>query len=241
MALAEHSARWIAALRSMRTPSSPAMARALVVLLTAGCRRSPLANAPPGPAVSTTTASPTTEPVFRDLGEGTYTVWMSARSGSHKGQSTGGGLELTAFKPTPRPKRPKAPEGYQGLVDFQEMRLEIVAWGWTDADLRAVGAPMCDKDSPPSNSMNPERPGVVVRPAAGDGHFPSLLLGTVTNERTGSLAFDGCGIRMSIDNWNGRCFSGQWDRYGIAVDGSGTFSLCPTGEVTAPRRKPEHS
>jgi hypothetical protein len=70
-------------------------------------------------------------------------------------------------------------------------------------------------------------PGAVVRPAEGGAKFPSLLAGTVASSRRGSMALDGCGIWMSIDEWDGHCFTGRWDNYGIVVDGSGIFSLCP--------------
>jgi hypothetical protein len=113
--------------------------------------------------------------------------------------------------------------------DWSQYRTDIAAWGWTDVDFAAVDAPLChnDPDVPPADSRDPLRPGVVVL-SVGEGQRQSLAIGTLSNVLTGPLAFDGCGVGLTIEAWDGRCFSGHWGNAGMAIGRDGAFSLCVT-------------
>jgi hypothetical protein len=159
---------------------------------------------------------------------------MKAEYGADLFKRTSGRLELHAVEPIPRPRpsptgpRPGADESNALVrVDLQPDPLDLAAWGWTDVDFDAVGAPLCDDDPdvPRGDSHDPMHPGVVVLTVPDDKR-QSLLVGTLSNARTHSLATDGCGVALVFEAWDGRCFSGHWDHAGIVVGGAGTFSLC---------------
>jgi hypothetical protein len=112
-------------------------------------------------------------------------------------------------------------------------------YGWTDADLAGVGAPLCtDGPEPKPSSQDPVFPGILVAhlpPQVREGqpeNAPALLVSTVSNLRDGSDWTDGCGIVMRVQAWDGACFRGLWDRWGLRSDGSGYFCLCEAPPVS---------
>jgi hypothetical protein len=48
---------------------------------------------------------------------------------------------------------------------------------------------------------------------------------------------DGCGLAMRVLTWDGSCFRGGWDRWGLRFDGAGYFCLCeaPSNELQRTR------
>ena len=110
-------------------------------------------------------------------------------------------------------------------------------YGWTDMDLGAVGAPLCDDVTPPS-SRDPVHTGVLVlkldleteridfRVPRRSG-TPVLVMGTHTNIRIRQMRLDGCGIGFFVQDRSFRCLRGEWAEWGLKYDGGGTFELCP--------------
>jgi hypothetical protein len=90
-----------------------------------------------------------------DLRPGDYTLSMAATSGSQTGRSTRGPLTLVATSATDTSPRTGARVAASPPIHWTPLR------GWIDADLRAVGAPLCDEATPPS-SRDPVFAGVLV-------------------------------------------------------------------------------
>jgi hypothetical protein len=149
----------------------------------------------------------------------------AADMGSRAGKQAFGYLELRDVRTDDRSPR---------TGEIAVPKADTQACGWTDADFEYVGAPMCQKGSDPApSSRDPVYPGIVLKGRAsaaptGDADAPELLVGTVGNLRNGEIILDGCGVALSVKRWNGRCFNGSWRNYGIAIDGAGTFALCPS-------------
>jgi hypothetical protein len=70
------------------------------------------------------------------------------------------------------------------------------------------------------------RPGALV-PPKDRADRPIIVIGTLSNLRTGSLYVDGCGIGLFVNDWDGTCYRGTWGKWGIVAGGSGTFRACP--------------
>lgn len=164
------------------------------------------------------------------LRPGDYTLSMIATSGSRTGRSTRGPLTLVATRGSDSSPRTGARVGGPPPIHVTPLR------GWTDADLRGVGAPLCDEATPPS-SRDPVFTGVLVLKMGPDWKLetrvtrrndaPILVTGTVTNIRDGRLRLDGCGIGLFVQERSFRCVRGEWVEWGLEGDGRGTFELCP--------------
>jgi hypothetical protein len=174
------------------------------------------------------------------LQPGAYALSMTASEGSRKGGVVGGELVLVAAtlndKSSRTGERAKDPGGW-ARPQF---------YGWTTIDFRGVGAPVCaDPPNPSPSSRDPVYPGVLVisvpygpkgpfsgygpkSPISGKDVVPTLLIGTVTNLRTGQNISDGCGIAMYVLAWDGQCHAGKWSEWGLRVNGRGEFRLCPS-------------
>jgi hypothetical protein len=171
------------------------------------------------PAQGSATDEPAPQP-----GDSTYELRLIAKGGSRKGKSVSGYLTLRKTLADERSPR----TGETAVLDPH-----FPAWGWTDADLRQVGAPLCDDDLHPSpGSHDPVYPGVVIldedaRVPLRPRDRPFLLIATLTNLRNGMTPVDGCGIWLPVKRHDARCFRGWWEGFGTAYDGFGSFSLCP--------------
>jgi hypothetical protein len=153
------------------------------------------------------------------LRAGKYRLTLRADSGPHNGAVSKEKLTLVVASATDR-----SPASGEVASDLGDPPL---FYGWTQLDFQRVGAPMChDELSPSPASQDPIRPGAFV-PSRALWDSPVILIGTLTNLRTGSLYLDGCGIGLFIKTWTGTCFEGVWDQWGIATAGTGTFSACP--------------
>ena len=107
-------------------------------------------------------------------------------------------------------------------------------YGWTNLDLARVGAPICsDGISPSPASRDPLRPGALVDASPNRAEVSPILIGTLSNLREGSMYTDGCGIALFLEAWDGSCYSGSWDAWGMAIDGAGTFRACPAANAAS--------
>jgi hypothetical protein len=157
---------------------------------------------------------------------GDYDLSLVSTCGTRAGGSASGGLTLVQALSTDRSPA-------TGQLVAPESLKTILLYGWTDLDFRAVDAPLCRDEVAPT-SRDPVFPGVVLHSMDWMGVDPSshlppltLLIGTVSNPRDGSLVTDGCGIFLGLETWDGRCYRGHWDAWGIALGGAGTFAACP--------------
>jgi hypothetical protein len=160
------------------------------------------------------------------LASGEYRFQITATEGSKKARSVGGSLSLRQTHPDDR-----SPLGHVAK-DRDIARHPL--FGWTDAPLQEVGAPMSsDGPEPKAESMDPVYPGVLVdtgwkptRPRGRPSDAPILWVGSVTNRRDGSRWTDGGGIVLFVMRRAARCLNGIWQEAGIVRDGRGRFSLC---------------
>jgi len=156
---------------------------------------------------------------------------LVAECGSRHGSASDGNLELVPARATDT--SPTTGEVVQDLSGTPSL------YGWTDLEFQRVGAPMCygDATDPSPASRDPVRPGVLVLdtargraidPAVVRAQPQMVVIGTLSNLRDGSIWTDGCGIGLSFEAWDGKCYRGSWGPWGIRVDGTGTFRACPT-------------
>ena len=154
---------------------------------------------------------------------GSYDIVFLATSGSERGTQTTGKLVLKRTSPTDR-----SPSTGEPPADFNNDRAKQPLYGWIDADLEKVGAPICAMEGEVlPNSHDPVFPGVIVEVERNDDTYPDgtpvLNIGTVSNDRTVVFATDGCGIGLWVHEIDPNGFSGKWGEYGIIANGRGRF------------------
>jgi hypothetical protein len=146
----------------------------------------------------------------------TYRVNLVADRGSSKGARVVGSLTLRPASSVDRStKTGELARDFDTAPAF---------YGWTDLDFQKVAAPLCNGPRAPT-SRDPARPGALV-PARRYRGQQMILIGTMWNVRDGVEYRDGCGIVLFVANWKDHCYSGSWDRWGIAGNGSGSFLAC---------------
>jgi hypothetical protein len=153
------------------------------------------------------------------LPAGDYRLTLHADCGRRKGSSSEGSLTLVPASPTDQSSTSGAVVvDLHGTPQF---------YGWTPLDFQSVDASICsDARTPPATSRDPMRPGALVLPKERAAR-PIILIGTLSNLRTGSLFYDGCGIGLVVNDFDGTCYRGTWGKWGIFPGGSGTFRACP--------------
>ena len=168
---------------------------------------------------------PSTAPV-PPLRAGDYRLTLVADCGQRQGSTAEGTLTLVRASATDRSSTTGAVvRDLRGLPQF---------YGWTPLNSDRVGAAVCNDDGPepPATSQDPMLPGVLVLPKNRAGELV-IVIGTLSNLRTGALYLDGCGIGLHVNDWDGTCYRGTWGSWGIERGGSGTFRACPLPEATA--------
>ncbi|MCB1033133.1 MAG: hypothetical protein KDD47_04790, partial [Acidobacteria bacterium] len=112
-----------------------------------------------------------------------------------------------------------------------EDRSETPLYGWIEADLDAVAAPICLETGPRPDSRDPIDPGVLVRGL----EQPALWIGSAGKTRNPVesvtedgvenivLALDGCGIVLAVHRSDAGDFTGRWSEAGIVYNGRGVF------------------
>jgi hypothetical protein len=165
----------------------------------------------------------------KPLAPGEYRLSLTATDGSQKG----GAVNDTA---TLRPASAGDRSPRTGERAKDDGNAQILLYGWTGADLSAVGAPLCpDGVEPPPDSRDPVYPGLLVTrvpfglggPFTGTKLVTTILVATVANLRNGEHWTDGCGFGMYVLRMDGDCFIGDWKEWGLRRDGRGSFRLCP--------------
>jgi len=160
-------------------------------------------------------SEPSAASVAPELRAGVYRLTLLADHGSRRGASTEGSLTLVSTSAAD--KSQSTGEVAKDVYDVPPF------YGWVELDFQRVAAPTCRHPDPASR--DPVRPGALVRADKYHRH-QVVLIGTVSNLRDGSLYTDGCGNALNVEGSKGNCYLGSWDRWGIAVDGSGTFRAC---------------
>lgn len=158
---------------------------------------------------------------------GKYRLILIAGRGSRVGARASGTLTLLPASGADRsPTEPNEPAS----TDTAGYPM----YGATDLDFTRVGAPlMSDGFFPAPRSLDPLRPGVLVRVDAARGRVDSpsieLLIGTRDNLRDnrGFVMTDGAGIVLSVRRIVRERVFGEWRNYGMVVDGSGEFYIVP--------------
>lgn len=153
------------------------------------------------------------------LHAGEYRLTLHADCGRRSGSSSEASLTLVPASATDR-------SSTSGAV-VVDLHGPPQLYGWTPLKFQSVDAPICDDDglASPATSQDPMRPGALVPPKE-RADPPVILIGTLSNLRTGSLYLDGCGIGLFVHDWDGACYRGAWGNLGIVSGGSGTFSAC---------------
>lgn len=127
-----------------------------------------------------------------------------------------------------RPTSPddRSPVTGEGPRPVPEWRKTPPLYGFTDLDFGRVDGPLCEGETPPS-SRDPIYPGVLLDfdPAEPD-RGPTLYMGNNTRGPR-NRSFDGCGIGLYIQTWDGSCYRGHWDGSSIVAQGNGPFRICP--------------
>jgi hypothetical protein len=149
------------------------------------------------------------------LRPGVYRLTLRAEHGSCQGAASEGSLTLL-----PASVVDKSPTTGEIAKDVFDPPL---FYGWTKLDFQRVAAPVGRNPDPASR--DPVRPGVVV-PASMLLKHQVVLIGTVASLRDGFDHLDGGGIALHVQSWSGNCHRGSWGRWGIAANGSGSFSAC---------------
>jgi len=157
------------------------------------------------------------------LRAGVYRLTLVAEQGSHRGATSEGALTLVPASVLD--KSPTTGEVAKDVYDPPQF------YGWTDLDFQRIAAPT--GRAPDPTSRDPVRPGVLV-PSQTHLKHQVVLIGTVGNLRDGAVHLDGAGIALHVERWKSDCYHGPWDRWGIAVNGSGTFRACRIGNAWSP-------
>ena len=156
------------------------------------------------------------------LTAGSYTVQMVTTDGAKPGAKATGTLTLVRTLGTDRSPRTRK------LPRADENRRAIPLWGYIDADLLAVGAPLPDgknADEPQPHSRDPIYPGVLVHIQNWGSHtLPQqivLFVGTSHNARVrlGYMVLDGPGILMNVRRMLPEGFLGTWHQGGRVAAG----------------------
>jgi len=150
-----------------------------------------------------------TDSVPQALLSGQYEIQFKATGGTSKGNSASGQLWLAPIDPSVRQ------DGHP-------------LYGWLNADLSLVDAPICSDDEPAPMSRDPLNPGVLVTTER-DGHQVLTVANAGHKYHPGYVTFDGCGIILYIDQADSATFSGRWGAYGIIYNGCGYFQARRTG------------
>lgn len=161
------------------------------------------------------------------LSAGEYQVIFQAERGSRREGISKGTLWL-------RPTRVNDKSPRTGEVADSSYISITPLYGWLDAELDRVGAPICATTPHPApTSDDPVYPGVLVHthrdlplPSNAKGEV-MLTVSTLRNLRNGEDWLDGCGFVMYITSWDGECYRGTWSKFGRRSDGSGRYCLCP--------------
>jgi hypothetical protein len=165
----------------------------------------------------------------KSLKSGKYNLYLRATEGSHRGAKAEGVVTLVAVTESDRSPR-------TGEIAKDRPGGPPLLYGWTNTDLKRVGAPLCsDRPHPSPDSNDPVYPGIIVErvPYGPDGPFTgrsevsAVLVGTLSSLRNGEVWTDGCGFGMFVLAWNGQCYTGKWSEWGLKHDGRGEFRLCP--------------
>ena len=154
--------------------------------------------------------------------EGEYQIIFVATRGSDDGSFSEGRLVLKATS-----EEDRSPATGEVASDFGPLS-ENPLYGWVDADLDAVGAPIChDGAEPPPDSRDPVYPGVLVLSVDWEKKYPEgtpvLTVATMSNQRNGTISTDGCGIGLWVHEVTPEGFSGVWREWGIIRNGRGRF------------------
>jgi hypothetical protein len=163
------------------------------------------------------------------LAPGVYRVTLRATEGPKSGHQVSGLLHLK--KSTCEDRSEQTGERVE---DCQYLCMWPI-YGWTDVDLRAVGAavPNSGSSAPAPSSRDPLHPGVLE--VLGDCDEPEkpkihlLAIGTVLNRRDPYAANDGPGIVVRVLRSRSNCLDGEWSEGGRSSDASGSFRACPIG------------
>ena len=165
-----------------------------------------------------------------NLSAGDYELSLHATRGSRRGRTVQGPLVLV-----PTSQADRSPRTGQIARDHDIRYTPL--YGWLEADLREVGAPLCpDGPAPPPASRDPVFPGVLVLAVDPEWKLetrvkrppdaPILAIGTSVNMRDGRTHLDGCGIGLFVQTADRVCLRGEWSEFGLQYDGAGSFSLC---------------
>ncbi len=182
----------------------------LIVGLAAVCASSPCLK--PG----------TPQANISQLKAGDYSIVFVATKGRWKGKRTSGTLWLREASPDDR-----SPRTGEIAQDFANRIPPL--FGWLDADLSIVGAPIRhdSKVEPSPKSQDPVYPGVLVHFLDWGKDYPHgtpvLTVSTVSNLRNGTNYTDGTGIGLWVHSVTSNGFSGVWREWGMAVGGHGHF------------------
>lgn len=154
------------------------------------------------------------------LVSGSYRLVIVATNGARSGAKVQGTLTLRPTLGTDRsPESGRQPRA-------NENRASTPLWGYIDADLASVGAPLPDSgnpDEPGASSRDPVFPGVLVH--VQNWGEPSLrqqfmlTVATSFNARVdlGYVRMDGPGFIMNVREITARGFRGTWNQGGRIV------------------------
>ena len=160
------------------------------------------------------------------LDPGTYRLTLRALEGRQAGHQVSGLLNLRAATCEDRSEQTA-----ERIESCESLCLTPI-YGWTNVDLRAIGAAVSSPGStaPDPSSRDPLHPGVLeVMGNCGEaerGQPRVLAIGTVLNRRVGSAANDGPGILVHVLRNVGECLDGTWYEGGRAHDAAGSFRAC---------------
>jgi len=156
------------------------------------------------------------------LAAGSYALTIIATAGGKPGTQASGTLTLRETVSTNRSSRTGR------LPRSDENRSATPLWGYIDADLASVGAPLPDgnnPDEPQPTSRDPIYPGLLVHIQNwGSLTLPQqyvLTVGTTYNVRVRLhyAVADGPGILMNVRQITIKGFRGTWQQGGLVVAG----------------------
>ena len=156
------------------------------------------------------------------LAVGAYALTVIATNGGKPGTQTSGTLTLRQTLSTDRSPRTGQPPRSDENISATPL------WGYIDADLATVGAPLPDghnPDEPQPTSLDPIYPGLLVHIQNwGSPTLPQqyvLMVGTSYNVRVKlhSAVMDGPGIVMNVREITLKGFRGTWHQGGLVIAG----------------------